>query len=605
MVDMDLNRKIHLLLQRVSNPSRYIGNEWNAVVKDHRSSSLKVALAFPDLYEVGMSNLGMRILYHIINNKEDLLAERVFPPAADMEALMRQEEVPLFSLETFTPVHQFDLLGFSLQYELNYTNVLNMLDLAGLPLRSELRKEAPLVIGGGVCAFNPEPLAPFIDLFVLGDGEEVILEITERVRQGKLRETPRPELLQELSSLEGVYVPSSYKPKYENGIFAGIEPIGTNTPATVNKRLLNNLDDAIYPKAPLVPYRQIVHDRAVLEITRGCPRGCRFCQAGVIYRPKRYRSKDNLVNLAVHLINNTGYEELSLASLSSSDYPDIEELVQRLTAELPSWVNLSLPSLRPDTFSVQLAAEVQKTHKTSLTFAPEAATSRLREVINKKITEESFLEALEYSFAAGWRNIKLYFMIGLPTETDEDVEAIAEMVRRALDSYRRGGYREKLKLTVSVSTFTPKAHTPFQWEPQIPMEEIQRRQKLLFRALKKIKQVDFKWHDPDTSYLEAAFSRGDRRLAPVLEEAWRRGCKFDNWSEHFYLQTWEEAFASQGFSPSDFACKRYAPHDPLPWEHLNGGVSIDFLINEYRKSHEGNQSDADGRNKGGEKTCNA
>jgi len=605
LVDTDLKEKIHLLLQQVSNPSRYMGNEWNAIIKDHRSSLLKIALAFPDLYEVGMSHLGTRILYQIINSEEDLLAERVFTPAADMEALMRSESVPLFSMESFTPVHQFDLLGFSLQYELNYTNVLNMLDLAGFPLRSEQRKGFPLVVGGGVCAFNPEPLAPFIDFFVLGDGEEVILEIIELLREGKLRETPRPEILQELASLEGVYVPSFYKPKYENGVFAGIEPMGTNTPSTVNKRVLKNLDDAIYPKAPLVPYRQIVHDRAVLEITRGCVRGCRFCQAGVIYRPKRYRSKDNLVNLAVHLIKNTGYEELSLASLSSSDYPDIEELVQRLTAELPSWVNLSLPSLRPDTFSVQLAEEVQKTHKTSLTFAPEAATSRLREVINKKITEESLLAALEYSFAAGWRNIKLYFMIGLPTETDEDVEAIAEMVRRALDLYRRAGYREKLKLSVSVSTFTPKAHTPFQWEPQIPMAEIKRRQKLLYRAFKKTRGIDFKWHDAGTSYLEAAFSRGDRRLADVLEEAWRRGCKFDNWSEHFCLHAWEEVFASRGFSPSDFACKRYEAHDPLPWEHLSGGTSIDFLINEHRKSRRSKTSDENGRRNGGEKTCNA
>jgi len=579
-VDVD---QINYLLYQVSQPSRYVGNEWNAIIKEHQQVSLKLALAFPDLYEVGMSNLGLQILYHIVNQKKDFVAERVFAPGTDLEELLRREKISLFSLETFTPLQEFDLVGFSLQYELNYTNLLNMLNLSGIPLRSSQRVEGPLIMGGGGCAFNPEPLAPFLDILVLGDGEEIILDIMKRMQKAKERGASRKEILIELAGLEGIYVPSLYEPKYESRLFTGIEPLDPQAKLPVNKVTVDDLNEVPYPSAPIVPYKQVVHDRGVLEISRGCAKGCRFCQAGVTYRPRRHRTVENLKQLAVSLIQNTGYDELSLASLSSSDYPSIGQLVRELSAEIPGWVNLSLPSLRLDSFSVQLAAEVQKKHKTSLTFAPEAGTERLRKVINKKISEDEFLEALDHAFAAGWRMIKLYYMVGLPTETDEDIEAIGDMVRKVIDLYRRGGYREKLKLSVSASTFSPKAHTPFQWEPQISRQEMRRRQKLLAKALQKMKQVDFKWHDPFTSCLEAAFSRGDRLLADVLETAWQKGCRFDNWTEYLAMEKWEEAFAEHGFSVEEYACHRFDHGDPLPWEHLSCGLSKEFFIKEHQK----------------------
>ena len=578
--------KIMFLLNQVSNPSRYMGNEWNSVAKDHRQADLSIALAFPDLYEVGMSNLGVRILYHLINKREDMLAERVFTPASDMEELLRREGLPLFSLETFTPLAEFDLIGFSLQYELNYTNVLNMLHLSGIPLRSNEREEGPLIIAGGGCAFNPEPVAPFLDVLVLGDGEEAILDIMDKVKEAKTKGIPRRELLVHLAELEGVYVPLLYKLTYDNGYFSGIEAADSRASLPVGKRVLSDLNEAPFPEAPVVPYREIVHDRAVLEVSRGCARGCRFCQAGITYRPRRHRTCEVLKKQAVNMIKNTGYDELSLASLSSSDHPEIHQLVKGLSATLPTWVNLSVPSLRMDSFSVQLSAEVQKTHKSSLTFAPEAGTPRLRKVIKKNISEENFFDAIDHAFAAGWRMIKLYYMVGLPTETDEDLEAIADMVRQVVELYRNRGYREKLKLSVSASTFSPKPHTPFQWEPMISIEEMRRRQKILARSLKKIKQVNFKWHDPVTSFLEGVFSRGDRRLADVLEAAWRRGCIFDNWTEHLDWEQWEKAFAETGLEPQDYACHRYRHIDPLPWDHLNCGMEKEFLIKEHLKSQE-------------------
>lgn len=585
MIDHDLTLKIQRLLHRVTGPSRYVGNELNSIVKDFRNTAVKLVLAFPDLYEVGMSNLGLRILYDIVNKRADMLAERVFAPAADLEKLLREEKIPLFSLENYMPLHRFDIVGFSLQYELTYTNVLNMLDLAGIPMRSADRAHGPLIIGGGVCAFNPEPVAPFFDLFVVGDGEEVLPELLDVYKNSRDRGLIKEEMLIELAQLEGVYVPSFYRPRYKGGCFAGFEPMqDRRIPTVINKRVLYDLDKAPHPTAPIVPYREIIHDRAIVEISRGCARGCRFCQAGTTYRPRRCRSMAGIRELAVSLIKNTGYDELSLASLSSSDYPHIEQLVKELGEVLPPRVNLSLPSLRMDSFSVKLAAAVQGKIRGSLTFAPEAGTFRLRRVINKNITDESLFQALEHAFEAGWRAFKLYFMIGLPTETDDDIQAISVLVQEIIDLYHRRRFGGRLKLTVSSSTFTPKAHTPFQWEPQISPAETRRKQKLLARSLQGIKSVNYKWHDAEMSFMEAVFSRGDRRLAEVLEKAWRRGCKFDHWSDHFSIDRWLEAFDEAGVSPADYACHRYDYGDPLPWDHLNSGLEKDILIREHQKS---------------------
>lgn len=580
--------KIQRLLHRVTAPARYVGNELNSVVKDFHNTALKLALAFPDLYEVGMSNLGLRILYDIVNSREEMLAERVFAPAADMEKLLREEKIPLFSLENYMPLRSFDIIGFSLQYELTYTNVLNMLDLADIPLRSADRDEhEPLIIGGGVCAFNPEPVAPFFDLFVVGDGEEVLPELLEVYRSGRDGGLTRKKMLLELAQLEGVYVPSFYRPCYEAGNFTGIEPAHSQVPSVIEKRLLHDLNEAPHPTAPIVPFREIVHDRAIVEISRGCVRGCRFCQAGTTYRPRRTRSVEKIRELALSLIENTGYDELSLASLSSSDYPHIEQLVKELGEALPPRVNLSLPSLRMDSFSVRLAAAVQGKTRGSLTFAPEAGNFRLRRAINKNISDESLFQALEHAFRAGWRTFKLYYMIGLPTETDDDVLAIARQVEEMFALYRRLGCRGRLRLTVSTSTFTPKAHTPFQWEPQITPAETHRRQQLLARSLKQGRSVQYKWHDRDMSFMEAVFSRGDRRLADVLERAWAGGCKFDHWSDHFNMDRWLKAFDEAGIAPADYALRRYELEDPLPWEHLRTGLKKEFLIKEYRKSLNG------------------
>ncbi|HPZ65042.1 MAG TPA: TIGR03960 family B12-binding radical SAM protein, partial [Bacillota bacterium] len=526
------------------------------------------------------------VLYEAVNREEDLLLERVFAPAGDMEALMRRWGVPLFALESARPVKEFDVLGFSLQYELSYTNVLNMLDLAGLPLYSSRRQEGPLIIGGGPCAFNPEPLAPFFDLFLLGDGEEALPELL-RAWAELTREHSgnRREILAALSRREGVYVPSLYRPLYRGKVFQGMERLDERAPERVRKRVVRDLDRAPFPCAPIVPYTGIVHDRAALELFRGCGRGCRFCQAGIVYRPVRRRSPERLKEMARELLQATGYEELSLVSLSSSDYPEIDALVRDLAAESPvEKLRISLPSLRLDAFSGALADQIRQERRGSLTFAPEAGTERLRRIIRKEIDEGDLYRAVGSAVEAGWKQFKFYFMIGLPGETERDVEGIADLVRRLLDHF--AGKKERLRISVSVATFVPKPHTPFQWEPQLELSRVKERQRLLKAAFKGLRSVELSYHDAEASFLEAVFARGDRLLAPVLERAWRSGCRFDGWTEQFSLERWRAAFQEEKIHPESYAYRRYAYEEPLPWDHLSPGVKKEALLREHRRAWE-------------------
>ncbi len=575
--------KLETILNKVQKPGRYVGNEWNSCLKEHDQVKLRMVLAFPDLYEVGMSNQGLKILYDSVNREDDLLMERVFAPASDLEDQLRREGFDLFALESGKPLKAFDLVGFSLQYELSYTNVLNMLDLAGIPLYSRQRGEnQPLIIGGGPCCFNPEPLAPFFDFFLLGEAEEALPLLLKEIIVHKENGLAREELLIRLSSLKGVYVPSFYNPHYSTGWFSGLEKLVTQAPDSIDKNFVADLDSAPYPTAPIVPYIQAVHDRAVVEIFRGCSRGCRFCQAGYIFKPVRRRSLEKIVETARDLIDATGYDELSLSSLSSSDYPGVDQLINRLDEALAGkGVRCSLPSLRLDSYAVTLAEKLHQGRRSSLTFAPEAATQRLRTVIGKRISEAEIYQALSDAVAAGWQGFKLYFMIGLPTEEDADVEAIAGLCRELRQYFRRQG-RHNIRFVVSVATFIPKAHSPFQWEPQLSMPSVIRRQQILLEQFRKMPWAEFSWHDAETSFLEAVFARGDRRLAPLLEKAWQLGCRFDGWSEHFSYISWQQAFNELGIDPEAYANRSYSYTDPLPWDHINCGVEKEALIQEHR-----------------------
>ena len=580
------------IIGQVSKPARYMGNEYNMVEKDPKEVSIRFAFAFPDVYEVGMSHLGMKILYHLMNEREDTYCERVFAPWVDMEKKMRETRIPLFTLETRDPVSEFDFVGFTLQYEMSYTNVLNMLDLAGIPLLAKDRgKDDPFVIAGGPCAYNAEPLADFMDLVAMGEGEELIGELLDRYKEWKEKGGERESFLRHASAIPGVYIPRFYDVSYlENGQVESVKRNTDAAPERIIKRIVRNLDRTFYPERIIVPFMDIVHDRIMLEIFRGCSRGCRFCQAGMIYRPVRERNMDKLLELAEKLVANTGYEEISLSSLSTSDYSRLEDLVKQLMERFRhNRVSLSLPSLRLDSFAKEFIEEVQKVRRTGLTFAPEAGTQRLRDVINKGVTEEDLVSSVTDAFESGWNTVKLYFMIGLPTETEEDLQGIADLARLVTDCYYRVD-REKrqkgLKITVSTSSFVPKPFTPFQWEPQNTMEELREKQQYLKKALR-MKHVDYNWHDPEVSYMEAVFARGDRRLGAVLLSAWKNGARFDGWAEHFRLDYWMDAFRRNGLEPEFYAHRRRERSEVFPWDHIDTGVSKTFLWNEWQKALRG------------------
>ena len=573
------------ILMNVEKPARYTGGEVNSIIKTHAPELVKFAFCFPDVYEVAMSHLGGQILYSIINNRDDALCERIFAPWTDMEEAMRTNDIPLFSLESKTAASDFDILGFTLQYEMSYTNILNMLDLAGIPVERRQRGEDyPLVCAGGPCAFNPEPLADVIDFFLIGEGEEKINSILEIVKDVKSQGLTKAECLLKLSKTEGIYVPSLTDHCFDSD-GSRIKSIEN----TVKKVLIKNLDEAPYPEKPIVPYINIVHDRTMMEIFRGCIRGCRFCQAGFIYRPVREKSPDVLVAEASTKLEATGYDEISLASLSTSDYYALSELTDKLLEITESKnTSLSLPSLRADNFSMELMEKVHKVRKSGLTFAPEAGTQRLRNVINKNVSEEDMLNTAAIAFKGGWTSLKLYFMLGLPTETMEDVKGIADLAWKIKQLYREHGnpQRKALSLTVSTAFFVPKPFTPFQWEPQLTIEEMLNRQRYLYDLLKKSK-IKYNWHDYKLSRLEGVISRGDRRIGRVIQKAWENGCRFDGWAEYFDYDKWMDAMAQCGIDGDEYACRQRPDNEELPWDFIDIGVKKKFLLDEKKKAYSG------------------
>lgn len=585
-----LTKKQEQLFNKVQKPARYTGGEVNSVIKDKNSVKFRYAFCFPDNYEIGMSHLGMKILYSLVNAREDAWCERVFAPWTDMEEEMRKADVPLFALESGDSLSEFDMIGFTLQYELSYSNVLNMLDLGKIPLRSRDRQSlTPIVVGGGPCACNPEPLADFFDIFLPGEGEEVTNELIDLLMVHKEKGSSKLEFLRDAAKIEGVYVPAFYDVSYNaDGTISAVTP-KEGAPAKVKKRIISDLDKVYYPEKFVVPYIDIVHDRAVAEVFRGCIRGCRFCQAGFIYRPIREKSSDTVNRQAKCLCDTTGYDEVSLCSLSTSDYSGIEQLIpQMFSWALPEKINVSLPSLRVDNFSEELMEELKKVRKSGLTFAPEAGTQRLRDAINKNVTEEEVLSTAAQAFRGGWNAVKLYFMMGLPTETLDDIAGIAELAQKVVNEFYKNPDKPKGKgvtVSISVASFVPKPFTPFQWEPQDTMEQLVAKQKHLMENVHTHK-IQVSWHQSQTSFLEGVFARGDRKLCDVIEAAWRKGCKFDGWDEYFQFDKWMEAFEACGVDPAFYSNRRREFSEILPWDHLDYGIRKEFLIEENQKAHE-------------------
>lgn len=586
-----LREKIEKHLLSVQKPSRYIGGEVGSIIKDKSKVDVRFAFCFPDTYDIGMSHLGMKILYSLTNMRENYWCERVFAPSEDFETIMRENDIPLYALESLDPIRDFDFIGFTMQYELSYTNVLNMLDLAGIPVFAKDRTEelTQIVVAGGPCVCNPEPLADFFDLFILGEGEEVNLELMDLYFEMKKQGASRLDFLHKAAQIEGIYVPRFYKFSYkDDGTILKVEATD-GAPAVVRKRIIRDLDKVFYPDNFVVPFTEIVQDRVSVEVLRGCIRGCRFCQAGFIYRPFREKNVDTVVKEAKCLCENTGYDEVSLASLSTSDHSDIDPMLTELinyTAQ--EKINLSLPSLRMDNFSESLLEKIKRVRKSGLTFAAEGGTQRLRDVINKNITEEEIMNTCRIAFEGGYATVKLYFMMGLPTETDEDIVGIAELAQRVVDLFYSIENRPKgkgVQVSVSCATFVPKPFTPFEFEPQDTREMIEHKQKLLVSAIKS-KKIRVSWHDSNVSILEAVLAKGDRRLCDVIYTAWKKGCKFDSWSEHYKFDKWIEAFEKCGIDPAFYANRRFDYDEILPWDHLDYLVSKDFFIRENKRAHE-------------------
>ena len=579
------------ILNQVQKPGRYTGGEMNSIIKDKRDVDIRFAFCFPDVYEIGMSHLGMKILYSALNAMDGVWCERVFAPWDDMEAKMREHHLPLYALESKDALHHFDFIGFTMQYELSYTNVLNMLDLGGVELLAQNRGEDdPFVIIGGPCAYNSEPLADFVDIVSLGEGEEALCELMVLYRESKQQGLTRKQFLRRVADLDGFYVPCFYEVTYKaDNTIQAVTPLD-GVPATIRKRIIDDLDTAHYPEAFVTPYIEVVHDRAVQEIFRGCIRGCRFCQAGYVYRPVREKSPEVINKQARSLCDMGGYEEVSLSSLSTSDYRQLPQLLeQMLSWTEPEKINISLPSLRVDNFPRELMERIQSVRKSGLTFAPEAGTQRLRDVINKNITEEEVLRTAETAFSGGNTGVKLYFMMGLPTETMEDVEGIAHLSQKVLDTFYHMPNRPKGKgvtVSSSVSGFVPKPFTPFQWEPQDPVEQLKEKQKHLVQTVTS-RKISLSWHDAQVSNLEGIFARGDRRLGKVLLEAQKRGCKFDSWGEFFNYEKWMAIFSDLEIDPAFYNARKREFDEVLPWSHIDIGVTAEFLKRENVKAHEG------------------